>query len=86
MTFRLYAFYSNKQANLCYNVRIRIGTEWNSFSSNIYRLEGSYLEVKATELCRVEKNNINEYLENHKSRFSDSEYLGVVDKWLRSCK
>lgn len=84
MQLKFYAFYSREQESLISMYQWK--QKYNKTVTNYYKVQGTHLEVEVTEVCSFTNNSMNECIKIHKSRFSDSKYLGIVDKWLRVCK
>ena len=70
-----HAYYSLTQENT--NKNTRYNDDRQSTRYNIYKLIDGR-EVMVTEVFSLSDGK------DHKERFSDSVYLGVVDKWVRT--
>jgi hypothetical protein len=70
-----YAWFSKKQKEISGEKRYYNNNQRKQTKSNIYlSLDGR--EVEVTEVSTE--------MTNHSERFSDSQYLGKVSKWIRS--
>lgn len=86
MDLRSYAFYSRVQESCILEHMGFNPKNSRKTITNFYTLDGTDSEVEVTEVCLVENNDEDEAVQEHRSRFSDSKYLGIVDKWVRVCK